>query len=472
MLKRIAAILTAVLVTAIPFAPATANASEISNTVSQDAGMAISEADNIAGIDSINYTTLRLDGTKYEDSITKGTAKYYRINLSEDMHLKIQYILYSNSAIDFVFYDSEFNKFCDGGTTDGGGSSANPIITTKEYYLPKGTFYIREAKNNYWSGDSTTYSIAIWGTATNTVDEEPNDVPEQANNLDIDNKIYGLFHENDQHDYYKITIPRSGTVYFTGSFRTYASVLLFNTDMTQRDELSQSYSGSKEEPETKTVNSNLNAGSYYIRVNRSAGWASGSPSIYTIEYSMTAPSDNGTGEPGTDEPNPDAPDPDETGSDETVPADPGSVQIGYATVSYNSVIEYTGKKSNKAADYGITVSYNGITYSGSNVKIRVKGKAEAGRTLKVYLKGIKGDKTLSKSFKGSAPLEIRVIQKKVRPSDIISLNRDKTTGKIKSIKMLLGGKRRNVKDKNFEEYYDGIVFKRNFSGTIKFSDLR
>lgn len=71
-------------------------------------------------------------------------------------------------------------------------------------------------------------------------------------------------------------------------------------------------------------------------------------------------------------------------------------------------IPYRGFKSKSAADYGVTLSINGVHVPSANIALKVKGKSGSGNSFDVYVKKVKGSeykkifKKLKSSFKNNS----------------------------------------------------------------------
>ncbi|MCR5525833.1 MAG: hypothetical protein K6F39_00420 [Lachnospiraceae bacterium] len=126
-------------------------------------------------------------------------------------------------------------------------------------------------------------------------------------------------------------------------------------------------------------------------------------------------------------------------------------------------LTYNGKKYKKNSDIGVSVVYNGQTYSGDAVKLKVKGSKNAG-TLKVQLKSIKGVKTSKKDFKGTSAFDIDVTPFTVTSSNIAQVKVKK--GVVKSVKVTINGKSKKVPKKMLTQDGSKIIFSGNFEGEI------
>ncbi|SKB72810.1 Pectinesterase [Lachnospiraceae bacterium] len=146
-------------------------------------------------------------------------------------------------------------------------------------------------------------------------------------------------------------------------------------------------------------------------------------------------------------------------AEDTVTSDLGNGVIVTRPVS----LPYRGKKYSKNEDLGIIINYNGQTYTGKDVKLKVTGSKNVG-TIKVHLKSIKGVKTSKKDFKGTESFDINIEAFKVTDSNIASKKVSK--GKLKSIKVKINGKAKSVPKKMFSQEGNIVTFSGNFTGQI------
>ena len=179
------------------------------------------------------------------------------------------------------------------------------------------------------------------------------------------------------------------------------------------------------------------------------------PSDPTEPSNPTNPSDPTQPENPVNPETPSQPSKDET----TVTSDLGNG----VTVTRPVTLPYNGKKYSSNKDLGIIINYNGQTYTGNDIKLKVTGSKNVG-TIKVHLKSIKGVKTSKKDFKGTESFDITINAFKVTESNIVSKKVSK--GILKNIKVKINGKAKNVPKKMFSQNGNIVTFSGNFAGQI------
>lgn len=152
------------------------------------------------------------------------------------------------------------------------------------------------------------------------------------------------------------------------------------------------------------------------------------------------------------------------GTEETKKALTVSMNVGNGiTVTAPVSLTYNGKKYKKNSDIGIVVAYNGQTYTGDDIKLKVKGSKNVG-TLTVQLKSIKGVKTSKKDFKGTNTFNIEVTPFAVTSSSVAQVKVKKDI--VKSVKVTIDGKAKKVPKKMFTQSGSTVKFSGNFEGEI------
>ncbi len=133
------------------------------------------------------------------------------------------------------------------------------------------------------------------------------------------------------------------------------------------------------------------------------------------------------------------------------------------TVTRPVHLPYNGKKYSSNKDLGIIINYNGQTYTGNDIKLKVTGSKNVG-TIKVQLKSIKGVKTSRKDFKGTDSFDITIDAFKVTDSNIASKKVSK--GILRNIKVTINGKAKSIPKKMYSQDGNIVTFSGNFTGQI------
>lgn len=141
------------------------------------------------------------------------------------------------------------------------------------------------------------------------------------------------------------------------------------------------------------------------------------------------------------------------------------------SVTHMDRLEYIGRKYSNNELLGIKVTYNGQTYTGNSVKLKIKGSKNVGK-LTVWLKGINGVKGSNKAFKGLKPMSFIIDPLSVNADNIVGIKRD-SKDRIKSVSVRMkDGKIRKIPRKSTYLGSDIISFSGNFTGVISLSELK
>ncbi|XME01548.1 hypothetical protein QYZ88_012650 [Lachnospiraceae bacterium C1.1] len=168
----------------------------------------------------------------------------------------------------------------------------------------------------------------------------------------------------------------------------------------------------------------------------------------------------------------------ETASEYLTTCSSGSVSGNQSTaevasgfvVTYHPQVEYLGHKMKSADDFGISITYNGTTYSSSDVKLKVKNGKNAG-TATVTVKSIKSLKGSKKLLKGSTALSIVINPYTIRHSSSENIIGYVAFGskKIKYIKITINNKRFKIPKKFWSQDGNTVTFSGNYDGTCYFN---
>jgi cell wall-associated protease len=150
-----------------------------------------------------------------------------------------------------------------------GGEPANPTKWNGSQYLEPGTYYLKMSK---YYGSTGKYDFEINVEETNNTEMEPNNGTEQAQQLLTNKKVTGLISWNDELDTYEFTMENSGDIELNfSSFIDYAVSLKLvdeNGDVLYGDSIRN---GNPVSPKIMAETINLEAGTYYLHVNREYG---------------------------------------------------------------------------------------------------------------------------------------------------------------------------------------------------------
>lgn len=217
-----------------------------------------------------DYAALATDFTcngafnDYIISETDTADRWYRITLPADGKLNIKAMAYMyyldldlfNADLSKTFIDNDnFYRFR--------GTDTSPVTNEETRILSAGTYYMRVRREN---SDVGKYRIAADFTAYTTNDgaaisyDSPQELP-------IDVAVNGALTETDKEDWFRLTIPATGSYIFKAvSYQGRLDYLLYNQDMTKTLIDESYFHGTDTAPATKTFDKVLSAGTYYIKV--------------------------------------------------------------------------------------------------------------------------------------------------------------------------------------------------------------
>ena len=181
------------------------------------------------------------------------------------------------------------------------------------------------------------------------------------------------------------------------------------------------------------------------------------------DESSTEEADDGSGSTDEGDGNDESSSTEETDSSESSSksSEESSEENSYDTVdgiTYPTRASYTGTKPK----LNISVSYNGVIYSGKSVKVKYKNYKNAGQAYFTIVK-IKGNREATRALKGTTiaytinPLEVT--------SSILQVKKDKS-GAVKKVKVSINGKYKAVKKSMWTLSGNTIVFSGNYTGTV------
>lgn len=212
---------------------------------------------------AVTSTPLPLNGTWSSASITSASEPvYYSITLTTDGTLNLTcqselitsgWALYSEDLVDEYFSDSI-----------NGGSENSPVAKSREYTLKAGTYLLKL----YSPSDSSLGNMKVKGQFESVTanDTEPNDTFSQAMPLNTNQEIEGYIAYNDKDDYFKINIPKTGTVEFSIT----TSLYLFDIDIynSKQEKIKSNQFYTYGDTKTNTIQLSVTAGTYYVKISK------------------------------------------------------------------------------------------------------------------------------------------------------------------------------------------------------------
>ena len=230
--------------------------------------------DSVDTADSLNTGS-----TCYGSSRENNDEDYYKVSIAQSGYVSLSFgkEYDSNTSHSWAvrLYDSAHKEmlyrrfYCGNETTE----------TTCKVGVPAGTYYVRVSPY-IWT--DVTYNLKVNYTSGSSWESEFNNTPDTADSLNTGSICYGSSMENDDEDYYKISIEQAGYVslsfgkeYDSNTSHSWA-VRLY--DSTHKEMLYRRFYCGNETTET-TCKIGVSAGTYYIRV---------SPYIWTdVTYNLT-----------------------------------------------------------------------------------------------------------------------------------------------------------------------------------------
>ena len=203
--------------------------------------------------------------------------RWYRLTLPSDGSLHIRAMAYMNYLdIDLLNTDLSQTFIDNSNFYSFYGTSSSPVTKEETKILSAGTYYLKVRVGNC---DVGKYRLSADFTAYTTNDKSALSY-DSPQTLPIDSVINGALTETDKEDWFRLSIPKTGTYTFKVVCYQYGmNYLLYNQDMTTTILDEYYMHGTETAPATKTFDKLLSAGTYYIKV------AAGDLGRYSISYS-------------------------------------------------------------------------------------------------------------------------------------------------------------------------------------------
>ncbi len=237
--------------------------------------------DSFETADSIGFGTA-VNGTMMESE----DEDYYKITVPQAGYVKVNFthesVNSSNALWGISLYNDQYEQLQY--RTSIGKERGTELTGVG---LVAGTYYIKINGYSSWNWSDAPYQLTVNYTASSDWESEWNDSFETADNILSGKTMNGTVMEEDDIDYYKITIPKAGhvKVKFThqsvNNSNNLWEISLFND---QYEELQYRASAGKENG-ISMAEVGLAAGTYYIKINRYSSWNwSDVPYKLTVSY--------------------------------------------------------------------------------------------------------------------------------------------------------------------------------------------
>ena len=241
------------------------------------------ETNSLSILESKANFTLPLNTIVNGEILSSNTVNTYTLNITKAGRVKIEYksFIY-DSYIELIDYNGNtiFKKKVYYGDIN------NPKCEYLIYDLEPGTYCIKV----YPYGNNTgKYTLKATHTPANNNDKEPNNGIETAQSISLGTAVTGFISETDSVDYYKVSVPKAGRVKF--EFKSYISgvdIAILDKSGNIIDKR-RSWDGYEDNPKYETLLYDLEAGTYYFKVQRISSNRTGK---YTLKITHTAANNN------------------------------------------------------------------------------------------------------------------------------------------------------------------------------------
>lgn len=311
---------------------------------------------------------------------------FYRITMPSAGKLSITYLAGIN-RLGVTVYSENYSDIT--GETAYWDSASKTASGTMNFYLGAGTYYLRVVNSYEYSDGGSNSSDALGSYSFQTAVEnagvnhvEPNNSLPQAVSVGMGQTVNGFIAQNDGVDYYRITVPSSGTLNVRATINLERlGIKFYNADYSEVDNGDFTYywdSASKSATETKTIS--LSSGTYYVRVVGNYGYSDDSSKYgkYSLTFSV----------PGS-----------VTSVQKTKITSVSSISTKTCTgkaIRPSVTVRAGSKKLTKNKDY--TISYaNNIRPGRAKAVIRGKGNYTGTKTVYFYIKPAKARMISAKS---------------------------------------------------------------------------
>ena len=242
------------------------------------------------------------EGWTSVDTITNDhKVQYYKVVLPSDGKLTVTLQSWINYTA-YKVWDADLTKTYDASQISKGTVSEPCTKKIADRYLPKGTYYIQILQYNGYTGTSYTnigdYRLKAEFTSGKTNEVEPNNTAPTAIALTAGKTQTSLMWEDDEYDYYKLTLNQPQTVKLTvKSWMNYITMGIRDAEFMAATDVDgvaindfQVTKGSETEPFSKTYEYKLGKGTWYVFFKKYTGYTGYSytnTGIYSVKWLPT-----------------------------------------------------------------------------------------------------------------------------------------------------------------------------------------
>lgn len=236
-------------------------------------------------------------GTQVDGYITESDSKQtYKIQLTQAGTMTLNISSYINGVY-VEFYDSEGTAVWN---TDCiiGGSKDTPKKRKTTIGLEAGSYTLIISKYPYGSDNLGRYTVKADFMPANNNELEPNNGTETAQEGILNGEtVTGFISWNDKSDFYKVRIDNAGTLGINlASYMGFTFLTLYNSEGKEVWGSQAVRDGSVENPKKLNLAANLEAGTYFIAVNRDNYSSGENTGKYTLKVNFD-PANNNEKEP-------------------------------------------------------------------------------------------------------------------------------------------------------------------------------
>ena len=231
-----------------------------------------------------NYESITANGTWYESQIGSD-SQYFKFVLASDGVLSTKVIRYTRSSL--LILNSDLEKVdC---VVDGYGAEPtenNPVTTSSDLILSKGTYYVKTEQHNNNEG-RLKFQLKFSSFGTN--ESEPNDLSSPMKL--VENKTVTACHtEQDDMDWFTFDVPLKTSVLIKAIKYNKSYITLYNSDFEEIAIIDAyyGYNATNESPFTKQLEIELDKGKYYIKAEK--GNNGKYKIVWQIKYTPKTPS--------------------------------------------------------------------------------------------------------------------------------------------------------------------------------------
>lgn len=223
--------------------------------------------------------TIELNKTISGEISSSQKSNLYKVVLPNRGYLRIA-LKSKIRSVAYELRDAQENEIEDGWFSS---ESSIPRTLSLGANLEKGTYYFEVQQDGRYEG---SFEISTTFKEVNSNDQEPNNSTEEAQLLILGGKVKGFLSRQDKFDVYAVHLKKAGNLGLTWmSFVKGSSEIELTNDAGEQILSNANYNSSYETNKIYTRRVDLEAGTYYIRVQRSSSYDTG---VYSLSTTFKA----------------------------------------------------------------------------------------------------------------------------------------------------------------------------------------